>query len=595
MQGVPPIWSAVILAAAVLVGGARLWLWQRSAPVELRAPLRRMVLLTVLQAIAGILLFFTLHPPAAALRNATMIVATRGAPATEVSDGEIFVALPEARAAPGAERVPDLATAIRRHPEAARVRVLGEGLPARDRGRLALPVEMTPPPRPPGFVDIALPPPAAPGATFEVGGSLGSLPSGTVELVDPAGTIIARTPVSAGRRFVLTGAARAEGTAVFELRLRDAAGRLVERLDAPLHTRADPAPRVVAIAGAPGPEMNFLRRWAESAGVDLTVAIDLGAGVRLGEATPLLTPARLARTDLLIVDDRSWETWDAGARGVVTRAVEGGMGLLLRPTGPLAGGTRREWAVLGAPIPVDGSVNPLEFPAADGVPDLARWNLADPDADVVSSVNAPDGSPLAHWSGRGRGRIGVWAVMDSYVLALAGRRDAHAGLWSDLFSVLGRPLNVDRPHLRGLARVGDRAVVCGVAPGGAVRAPDGRPASLQIDPNAGAERCAAFWPSQAGWHLAGSSGGSGTPLYVHPAEAGPSLRAHDAASAPIGLATEPPAPARRRGPLTPHLPLAALITLLAALWFVERRRPPRAPSQADPRSVAARLEERRPG
>jgi hypothetical protein len=574
MQGFPPIWSAIVLAFAVLLGVVRLWLWQRSAPAGMRAPLRRVALLSSLQAAAGVFLFFTLHPTAAALQNATIVVATRGASATEIPDGEILVALPEAGALPGAERVPDLATALRRHPEAGRVRILGEGLSARDRDSLALPVEMTPPPQPVGLVEIALPPAVAPGASFAVGGRIGSVRSGTIELVDPAGTIIARAPVIAGGRFDLHGAARTEGIALFELRLRDRGGRLIERLDVPLQTRADPPPRVIAVAGAPGPEMNFLRRWAELAGVDLTVAIDLGAGVRIGEAASPLNSANLASTDLLILDDRSWETLEVSRRGLVTQAVEDGMGLLLRPTGALTGGTRREWTLLGAPMSGDGAVGSLKFPAADDVPHLAQWELSDPGPDVVSAVRAPDGSPLAHWRARGRGRIGVWGVMDSYVLALAGQPDVHAGLWSDLFSVLGRPLNADRPHLRGLARVGERAVVCGGGLRDTVRSPDGGSTGLQIDPDAGAERCAAFWPSEVGWHRSGSSGAAGTPLYIHPAEAGPSLRARDAASASIDLTTDLPAAVRRRAPLTPHWSLAALLALLAALWFIERRRAP---------------------
>ncbi len=358
------------------------------------------------------------------------------------------------------------------------------------------------------------------------------------------------------------------------LRLRAADGRLIERLDVPLHTRADPPPRVIALAGAPGPEMNFLRRWAASAGVELAIGMDLGAGVRLGQA-PRLTSAELARTDLLVIDDRSWDNLDAGARGLVSGAVDGGMGLLLRPTATLTGGTRREWAVLGAPIIGNGATQPLL--AAEGVPDLVRRNLADPGPDVVSIVHAPDGSPLAGWRSRGRGRIGVWTVMDSYVLALAGRPEAHADLWSDLFSELGRPLDGDRPRLRGLARVGDRAVVCGVAPRDTVRAPDGRSTRLEVDPKAGAERCAAFWPSQTGWTLVSSPGGPDTPLYVHPADAAPSLRAHDA-STPSGVATGSVTPDLGRARLTANLPLAFLLMLLATLWFIERRRPARAPN-----------------
>lgn len=572
MQGISPLWTGAILALAVGIGVVRLSLWNRSAPVDQRAAPLRVALLALLQILAGVLLFLTLHSPLAASRDTTLVVATRGAGSPAVLSGEVLVSLPEAGAIAGAERVPELATAIRRHPQVARLRIIGEGLPERDRAALSLPVQSARPPPIPGIVEIALPAPVAPGAAFTVGGRIGVLRSGTVELVDPGGTIVARAPVAAGRRFVLKGAVRAEGIAVFELRLRDAAGRLIERLDSPVHARADPPPRVMALAGAPGPEVNFLGRWAEDAGVDLTVGIDLGAGVRLGQAPSRLSAADLARTDLLIIDDRSWERLDVGARGLVARAVEGGMGLLLRPTSALATGTRRDWALLGAPIAGDGAARPLALPDVEGVPDLGRWNMAQLSPDTVSEVLAPDGSPLASWRARGQGRIGVWTVRDSYVLALAGRPDAHADLWSKVFSTLSRPIPLDRPRLRGLARVGERAVVCGVTARDEAHASAGQLVLLQIDHRSGPESCGGFWPAQPGWAFVGSPGGPVTPLYVHPASAAPSLRAHEAAIPPQNHRREPPI--NSRGPLVPSPSLlsAVLLSLFGGLWLIERRR-----------------------
>ena len=572
IPGVFPLLTGAILALAVGVGIARLWLWRRSAPVDQRTAPRRLALLAALQFLAAALLFFVLHPPPTVSRDSTLVVATRGAGQPEVSNREILVALPEAGGVQGAERVPDLATALRRHPEAARLRVVGEGLTLRDRAALALPILPTPTPSIPGIVEIALPAPVAPGGTFTVGGRLGALPSGTVELADPAGAVVARAPVVAGRRFLLKGAARAAGTAVFELRLRDATGRLIERLEAPVHARVEPPLRVVVLAGAPGPEVNFLRRWAEDAGVDLTTGIDLGAGVRLGQAPPRLSAADLASTDLLIIDDRSWQGLDAGARGLIARAVEGGMGLLLRPTATLAASTRRDWAVLGAPTVGDGVAPPLTLQDVEGAPGLSRWPMAQPGPDVVPTLRAPDGSPLAAWRARGQGRIGLWTLRDSYVLALAGRPDAHADLWSTLLSSLGRAAPADHPRLLGLARVGERAVVCGVSPRDDAVPPEGPSARLLIDPRSGLERCAAFWPSRSGWTLVGSPGGRQTPLYVHPAGAAPSLRAHEAATPPYTVPAGPRTDTGDRTPPGAPLTLAALLLLLAGLWFIERRR-----------------------
>lgn len=223
-------------------------------------------------------------------------------------------------------------------------------------------------------------------------------------------------------------------------------------------------------------------------------------------------------------------------------------------------------------------MQPLTLPDSEGVPELARRAGPAPAPDAVSIVPAPDGSPLASWRARGRGRIGVWTVIDSYVLALAGRPEAHAELWSDLFSALGRPLDTAQPGLRGMARAGQRATVCGLADAAVVRAPGGGATRLQIDPVAGPERCAAFWPAEAGWHVVSSPAGSEPPMYVHLADAAPSMRAEEAASLG-GPPTAPTGPtAQRAEPLTLNPFLAALLLLVALLWFIERRRP--APSRS---------------
>ena len=50
--------------------------------------------------------------------------------------GQPRVALPEAAASDGSERVPDLGTALRRHPDVRTLHVVGDGLEARDRDAL---------------------------------------------------------------------------------------------------------------------------------------------------------------------------------------------------------------------------------------------------------------------------------------------------------------------------------------------------------------------------------------------------------------------------------------------------------------------------
>ena len=194
---------AALIALAVAIGVLRLLLWQRSAPSGARAPQWRLALLVGLQVAAGVLLHLTLFPPSVAQPTGELVVATGGANTLIVkAPRDILVALPEAGPIEDAVRVPDLATALRRFPGAARIRVEGEGLVPRDQGAVALPLDFNPPPRPRGLVDLALPGWAAPGATLSVGGRVGTLASGTVELVDPANVVVDRARIAAGRRFV---------------------------------------------------------------------------------------------------------------------------------------------------------------------------------------------------------------------------------------------------------------------------------------------------------------------------------------------------------------------------------------------------------
>ena len=59
--------------------------------------------------------------------DAALIVATSGSPAAIPSaPGDVLIALPEAGPVSGSTRVPDLATAMRRYPTPARIRVVGE-------------------------------------------------------------------------------------------------------------------------------------------------------------------------------------------------------------------------------------------------------------------------------------------------------------------------------------------------------------------------------------------------------------------------------------------------------------------------------------
>ncbi len=587
----PRSWATILIALAVFSGVIRLLLWQRAAPVEARSPRWRLAALISLQLVAGVLLYLILFPPSVATRVGTLIVATAGSPKTIVeAQGDVLVTLPEAGVVAGAERVPDLATALRRHPGAARLRIEGQGLPLRDQAPATIPIDFTPPPPPAGLVELAPPAPVAPGGAFSVGGRIGALAAGTVELVDPAELVVDRARVLPGQRFVLSATARTPGLALFGLRLRDVAGALVEHIDVPVETRPQTQPRVLVIAGAPGAETKYLRRWAQDAGIALTVQIDIGGGVQLGDAPVALSRAALRDIDLVVIDDRAWETLGAGARAALAGATDEGLGLLLRPTGPLSAATRRDWAGLGVSLtggadslplrldaapPVPQAAADTPAPADPDLPELARRDLGHEGPGAVSLLRDADGLALASWRARGRGRVGVWTVTDTYALVLTGRPDRYGEMWSELFSALARAGDDSRLRVDELGRTGVRLALCGVIGEGSVVAPDGGSRSLRVDPATGDLACAAYWPGLAGWHLARDGQGRETAFYVHPTDAAPSLMIAANRQATLALTTTPTgrsAAAPPRAPGSPWPWFAALLVALALLWWLERNR-----------------------
>ncbi len=266
-----PLILAVVLTLAVLLAWVRLLLWQRAAPPAQRSRLWRIATLLTLQPLCAALLYFTVLPPMLPGEAGTMVVATAGASEAQARDidaADRMVVLPEAGEIVDSERVPDLATALRRHPGTRRLRVIGAGLEARDRDAArGLSIVFAPPQLPAGVVRLDPPARVAPGSAFQVGGRVHAVEGGTVELLDPAGQRVDKLKLGKDGEFVLRGSARDAGLATLTLRVRDAKQNGIEDVQVPLWTAADPAPRVLILAGAPGAELKFLRRWATDAGL----------------------------------------------------------------------------------------------------------------------------------------------------------------------------------------------------------------------------------------------------------------------------------------------------------------------------------------
>lgn len=587
--------AALLIALGAMASAGRL-LWRRRDA--------RAAVLAALMVASGLTLYLTLFPPRLPVGGETLVVATAETSAgLSAKTGERLIALPEAPPLAGAERVPDLATALRRHGSVQRIRILGRGLTPRDRDAEAgLPVEFTRLPLRRGLVRLDPPADTAAGAFFTLAGEAAGLEGGSAELLDPAGRRVDRRMIGKGASFTLSAAARAPGLASFMLRLRGRDSKIVSDTPVPLRTYAEKPLRALLV-GAPSPEAKYLRRWAEDSGMALASRLDAGGGADLGSDVRVsLDAASLREVDVVIIDDRSLLALDSGSRAVLGRAVAGGLGVVVRMTAPADAAARSSWRALGVTVEdgtevVPVTLSPLaleedalaslrgpgseEAPANmnglnDPAPDLGRWSVRT-GTNVVAAVTDADGGMLSGWQQKGLGRVALWTIANSFALVLNGQEDRYYQWWSDAVSAVARPESAFRPELPFLPQVGERVAICGIATSARGIAPDGTETALTIDPAGGAKGCAAYWPSDAGAHRIVQPGRDGQQEFafvVLPKNALAASRARETGEATARWAAAQNFPTAhdvpdRRGAAWPWF--LGWLLVSGSLWFAERR------------------------
>jgi hypothetical protein len=552
---------------------------------------------------SGALLYLTLFPPLLPIGGETLLVATAETPADlRPGPGERLVLLPEAPAIADGERVPDLATALRRHGQVQRLVIHGRGLPARDRDSAAgLPVSFTPMPLPKGLIRLDPPADTPVGAAFTLGGAAKGLEGGTAELLDPAGRRVDQRALSGEGSFTLGGIARAPGLALFILRLRGKDKRIVSDTPVPLRTLAAPAPLRALLIGAPSPEAKYLRRWAEDAGFALRSRLDAGAGVDLGGDGVRIDAGTLREVDVVIIEDQALAALGSAGRSVLAQAVAGGLGVVVRMTGPATPSTREGWRAIGLTVEGGADIAPVVLPPVapdaealavrrgpgsedvpqdvntldDPAPELARFTIR-AGSDLVPVVRDADGALLAGWQQRGAGRTLLWSVPDSFALVLGGQPELYEQWWSAALSAVARAEGGFYPDVPALAEAGERMAICGIAADARVSAPDGVVTALAIDPAAGPRGCAAYWPKGAGVHTIRQPGREGEQSFgmmVLPSGSLKAIRERETGEATALWAASAEAAAvvpvpERRGAGWPWL--LGWLVVSGALWWGER-------------------------
>ena len=577
----PALLVAILLTLAALAACVHLFYqYHRGA----RSGGIHLALLLLAQPLLAGLLYLGLFAPLRTIHNETLTVLTDGwedAAATTMAGTRVV--LPEARPYEDAEPVPDLATALRRHPRATRLQIIGGGLEARDldaaRG-VALDFDAAP--NPVGLVQLTAPAQVAAGGSFSVRGRIAGLPDAVVELHDPAGQRVQRTAIDADGHFLLQGSARAAGVTDYALHVGDVHETLHETLPLPLLV-IEPKPiRLLVLAGAPGPELKYLRRWARDAGLKLHTRIDTGAGLVLGDAALAIDATNLRRFDAVLLDVRSLRGLRDAALQALTASVRDGLGVLLRIDTPLSALDRERLRGWGFDVDTGTDtalVQLADAAATEPLPVLTRRLLAITADDTVPLARDAHGQAFGWWRTLGRGRIGLMTLTDSFQLVLTGHAGRHATLWSAAFKHIARPLDATAPpSLSWPIWQHERSVFCGLDEGAEVITPAGDHTALPLDPATGARRCAAFWPHQHGWHLL-HQGEAEFPFAVLTVDAGKALRAQRRLAATHALATAAASalrePARSMQPGAAWPWLLAWLALSGLVWMLERRRLPK--------------------
>lgn len=592
-------WLAAALAVIVIVASVM----QLRAPTAHRG--RRAARLG-LQAVAAALLYMCLLPPSQPRPAGGLVVLSAGADAAGALPAGTTLLLPEAADVAGAQRVPDLATALRQHPVST-LTLVGAGLQARDRDA-ALPADTRwqAGPAPRGWIALSAPADVAPGARFQVQARARGVANAKAELLDPADSVVDRVAVADDGRVQLSGIARAEGRSVFRLRLLDAEGHVLDSVPVPQQTLPAAPLRLLVRASAPGPELKYLRRWATDAGLRVQVQADTGAGLSVGDGAVPLDAATLARSDLLLLDERSLAALSAGQLAAVRQALRDGLGVLVRSAAAPSASARQRLRDLGLPVQGDGSSHALELPGdgdsailaarrgplaagtlptADGeaadrsshaaaLPTLEALTLQSPGSTAL--LHDRQGASIGGWHGIGKGRIGLLPLTDSWRWVLAGRDDRHGELWSGVVATLARA-QAGTGALwspQSQAWLGERVALCGVqAPLQAFDA-KGAGVPLVVDAATSSMRCAGWWPQAAGWQRL-QHGDATVWRYVFDAKDASALHQQAVIDATVqALATTTPhrSQAMQAVPGSRWPWWLAFVLCASLLWWLERRR-----------------------
>jgi hypothetical protein len=556
-----------MITVALLLGALVLGTWR-----ILRGQGRRRGLRIVGQILMAALLYVLLYPPTREQPRVRATILTPGVSAQQLQDldqSKPTLALPGVVAADAwFEDVPDLASGLRLHPEIGDLRVLGDGLPPRDQdSSAARGLSFEAGTDPVGLVDVQFPRNVSAGALWTLRGRVAGVNGGELRLLDRSGALLARSAPDDGGSFQLQLRAKVAGEALYRLQVFGSDKQMLEQMPIALVVEAGDSLRTLILAGAPDAELKYLRRWIVDSGNTEASRISLSRGIEQRQNPLAISAASLAEIDLLISDERAWALLSGAEKALIRSAVDKGMGLFLRLTGPVTKQVASDWNAFGFRTESADIPRTVTFAGGGEFP-LTRVPLRISAEDSVALAVATDGSLLAAWRAEGQGRVALWLPLDTYRLQLQGDSARFGSIWSEVFRTVARARGMASASMPVRARVGQRSVLCGLAPGAAIEDGDGQRHDLLVDPRNG--NCAAWWPARPGWQTL-TNGPARSAFHVLATDEAMTLARIETRQATERLVRQSSTASSYREGL-PRWPLFLIWLLTSALfWWLERR------------------------
>ncbi|RSK42725.1 hypothetical protein [Hymenobacter perfusus] len=400
--------------------------------------------------------------------------------------------------------------------------VLGQGLPAADVAALAG-VQIRPHAdgRPAGFQQAAWPTEPQLGQTWAVSGRFEAAGAGPVWVsLHAAGAARDSVQLPAGRgTFRLRFAPKAEGRAVYTLEARRQ-GRRIAQEPVPVLVQPTRPLRLLLLAAAPSFEFRFLK--TELAARQHAVALRTGVSRGLTQTEFLnlpnppsldrLTPAMLARFDVVLTDAPALAALSASEQQALARATRNGTnGLVLLADGStvprqLPGGDA--FRLLARPSAAASLAQPVQWPDGPAQATALLPVVLQARATLQPLIFGPQQQPVAAARRLGLGQVVVTTVPETFPWLLQNQAAVYDAYWSRLLTAAAPPrpgaaaiqalTRWPYPNAPLLLRTTGSTDLLSLQAGSAASVP----VALRQDAHVPEWAAGTYWPAQPGWHEA---------------------------------------------------------------------------------------------